>query len=136
MKIFPGKHIIFGVLLLIVDVTIYAQPVALNKEFHQKRREQLRAKMPDNSVAIFVSNPKQTRSADTEHRYKQNTDLYYFSGILDANVILFVFKNEVTIEGQKTNDLILISPKNAEEELWHGIMLGEQGAKEKLGDTC
>lgn len=133
MKIFPGKHIIFGVLLLIVDVTIFAQPVALNKEFHQKRREQLRAKMPDNSVAIFVSNPKQTRSADTEHRYKQNTDLYYFSGILDANVILFVFKNEVTIEGQKTNDMILISPKNAEEELWHGIMLGEQGAKEKSG---
>jgi Xaa-Pro aminopeptidase len=133
MKVFSFPYILFGLLFLMIDSTIYAQPVALNKEFHQKRREQLRAKMPDNSVAIFVSNPKQTRSADTEHRYKQNTDLYYFSGIQDANAILLVFKNEVNIEGQKTNDLIFISPKNADEELWHGIMLGEQGAKEKSG---
>jgi Xaa-Pro aminopeptidase len=116
-------------------ITIYAQPKRLTKDFHKERREQLRNKMPENSAAIFVSNPKQTRSADTEHRYKQNTDLYYFSGIHEANVILLVFKNDVVIQNQKAKDVILISPKNADEELWHGIMLGEEGAKEKSGVT-
>lgn len=133
MQVSLLKNIIFCFIVILIQATLYAQPPVLTKEFHQERRDQLRAKMPKNSVAIFVSNPKQTKSADTEHKYKQNTDLYYFSGINEANVILFVFKDEVKIEGQKIRDLILISPKNDYEELWHGFMLGEEGAKEKSG---
>lgn len=129
MKIFK-IFLFFFILQLSVS---NAQVLDLKKEFHEDRREQLRMKMPENSVAIFVSNPQQKRSISSYFKFKQNNDLFYFSGVNEPNTILFIFKNEVLIHNQMANEILFVSPKDKTKELWDGIMLGEAGASQKSG---
>jgi len=44
----------------------------LNATFHKNRREALRAKMPENSVAVFFSNPIRNRANDVDFVYHQD----------------------------------------------------------------
>jgi Xaa-Pro aminopeptidase len=106
----------------------------LTKEFHQGRRDALRAKMPDNSVMVVFSYPTRTFSNDVEYLYHQNPDMYYFSGYKEPNSLLLIFKEEQTDSlGNKYKELLFVQKRNARAEQWTGKRLGVDGAKEKLG---
>jgi len=49
-------------------ITIYDQDL-LSAEFHADRRNQLRNRMADNSVAIFLAAPVRNRSNDVNFEY-------------------------------------------------------------------
>lgn len=117
------------ILCFLTSLIAFAQSPSLSPDFHRERREALREKMPENSVTILVTNPQQKRSFSSTFKFKQNTDLYYFSGINEPNVVLFVFKEKFDFQGQQVDEILFISPKDPTKELWDGIMLGEEGAK-------
>jgi Xaa-Pro aminopeptidase len=117
------------ILFILISLNAFAQSPSLSPDFHRERREALREKMPENSVTVLVSNPQQKRSFSSTFKFKQNTDLYYFSGINEANVVLFVFKEKFDYQGQQVDEILFVSPKDPTKELWEGIMLGEEGAK-------
>ena len=60
------------------------------RDEHAKRRENLRARLGDTSVAVLVG--------ETGHvypvRFRQNPDLYYLSGIEEAGSVLVITPNE------------------------------------------
>lgn len=119
----------FILLFLLITAFVQAQLPTLSSMFHQQRREALREKMPENSVAIFVSNPQQKRSLSSSFKYKQNTDLFYLSGLNEPNIVLFVLKEKTKIDNQMVNEILFVSPRDPMKELWDGIMLGEEGAR-------
>ena len=106
----------------------------LSEEFHKNRRELLRSKMPENSVAVFFANPMRNRANDVDYIYHQDPDFYYLTGYKEPHSVLLVFSEDYTdSKGNTYNEKLFVQEKNARSEMWTGIRLGTQGAKEKLG---
>ena len=105
----------------------------LKPDFHQKRREALREKLPDNSVAVFFTNPIRNRSNDVDYIYHQDPDLFYLTGYKEPHAVLLIFKdNQTDAEGNVFNEAFFIQPRNPMIEMWLGKRLGEAGVKQKL----
>lgn len=105
----------------------------LKPEFHKGRREALRSQMPENSVAVFFTQPVKVRSMDTHFDYRPDSDFYYLTGFREPNAALIIFKEEQELDGVKSNEWIFVQPKDARAEMWDGERLGVSGVQEKLG---
>jgi Xaa-Pro aminopeptidase len=106
----------------------------LSKEWHKERRQKLREKLPENSVAVFFANAVRNRSNDVDYLYHQDTDFYYFSGYKEPDAVLLIFKDKQTAKnGTQYNEIIFVQPKNELSEIWTGRRLGDVGVKELLG---
>ncbi|MFV8376796.1 aminopeptidase P N-terminal domain-containing protein [Flavobacterium sp. LB1P62] len=106
----------------------------LSAQFHKERREALRKKMPNNSVAVFFGNPVRNRANDVDYVYHQDPDFYYLTGYKEPNCVLVIFSNNQTDKGGKNyNEILYVQEKNPKAEQWTGIRLGTEGAKKDLG---
>jgi Xaa-Pro aminopeptidase len=105
----------------------------LSKEFHAGRREALRNLMADSSVAVFFSSTIKTRSNDVDFEFHQDPNFYYLTGLNEPDAVLFVFKNDIQLDGVTCNEILFIQDRNPKTECWTGKLLGEDGAKNILG---
>jgi Xaa-Pro aminopeptidase len=106
----------------------------LSAQFHKERREALRSKMPNNSLAVFFGNPVRNRANDVDYVYHQDPDFYYLTGYKEPNSVLVIFSNNQTNkEGNTYNEMLYVQQKNPKAEQWTGIRLGTEGAKKDLG---
>jgi len=105
----------------------------LPAEFHRNRREEVRKQMPENSVAVLFSAPVRNRSNDDDFQYHQSPNFYYLTGNTEPNSMLIITKNEIEIEGKKSNEFLFVQNKNAAREVWTGRRLGKDGAQALLG---
>ena len=103
------------------------------KEFHTARRAALRAALPDNSVAVFFSNPVRNRSGDGDFEYHQDPNFYYLTGLTEPDAVLLVFKETQDFDSIKTNEFLFLQERDAQQELWTGRILGTAAAKGMLG---
>ena len=92
----------------------------LKKEFHSERREQLRAKLPKNSVAVFFANPVRNRANDVNYVYHQDPNFYYLTGYKEPNALIFIFKENHTIGNKTFNEVIFVQERNENAEMWNG----------------
>lgn len=104
----------------------------LPASFHAERRQALRDKMPDGSVAVLFAAPLKTRSNDILYQYHQNPDFYYFSGLKEPHAMLLVFKEEYYFDTLRTNEILFIQESNPDLEKWEGRHLGTEGASKLL----
>jgi Xaa-Pro aminopeptidase len=97
---------------------------------YRARIDEFWSKMRDNSVAIVVANPERTRSNDTEHGYRQSSDLLYLTGFPEADAVVAITK----LSGKyKKRVIMFVRPKDRAREIWTGIRCGVEGAKKKFG---
>ena len=54
----------------------------IDPQLFKKNRNNFFCKMENNSIAIFHSNDLMPKNADQVMKFKQNSDLFYLSGIL------------------------------------------------------
>jgi Xaa-Pro aminopeptidase len=134
MKLFGLKSLLF----LFVFSAGYAQNNEtpqdfLKKEFHLERREQLRNKLPKNSVAVFFANPVRNRANDVEYVYHQDPNFYYLTGYKEPNALLFIFKENQTIGNKTFNEVIFVQERDKSAEMWNGKRKGVEGVQDELG---
>ncbi len=91
--------------------------------FFKDKRKEFCSRLPDNCIAIIVSNPEQTRSNDTEYLYRQSSDVLYLSGFPEPESVLLFVKRK-----GKTRFIMFVLPKDAERETWTGRRFGVKGA--------
>jgi Xaa-Pro aminopeptidase len=99
----------------------------LSPEFHANKRQVLRDKMPEKSVAILFSNPVKNRSNDVDFQYHQDPNFYYLTGLREPNSMVVIFKEEIEIRGKKTNEIIFVQERNEKKEQWDGKRVGKEG---------
>ena len=104
----------------------------LGSEFHTKKRQEFRDKMPQNSVAFFFTSPIMKRSNDTDFMYHQDPNFYYLSGWREPHGVLVIFKDDQQDDKGLFNEILFVREKNEYREMWDGRRLGLQGAK-KMG---
>lgn len=106
----------------------------LSKEFHKGRRDALREKMPDNTVAVFFANPIRNRANDVDYVYHQDPNFYYLTGYKEPHAVLLIFSETFTDDnGNSYNEKLFVQQRDPRAEQWTGRRLGVEGAKNKLG---
>lgn len=122
----------FTVLLFLIVCSVNSQSIPANilsEEFHKNKRNEVRAMLPANSVAVFFSNPIRNRSNDVNFHYHQDPNFYYLTGYREPHSLLLIFSND----SADANEMIFVQPRNPDAERWDGIRLGVEGVRNKLG---
>ena len=76
--------------------------------------------MKPNSIAIFVSNDEWPMNGDAIHRFKQNSDLFWLSGITQEDSMIILFPDNPDPKYREV--LVLVRPNELKEK-WDGKRL-------------
>ncbi|MFT6035491.1 MAG: Xaa-Pro aminopeptidase, partial [Marivirga sp.] len=104
----------------------------LSSEFHQDRREVLRSKMPQNSVAVFFSNAVRNRANDVDYKYHQDPNFYYLTGQMAPHGLLMIFSEEQEANGKRFKEILFVRGRNALKELYEGARFSPEEAAAKM----
>lgn len=90
-----------------------------SKLFTENRQRFIKAMQP-NSIAIFVSNDAFPSNGDALHTFKQNSDLYWLSGITQEDSMVILYPDNA--EKKYKEVLVLVRPNELKEK-WDGKRL-------------
>ena len=102
----------------------------LNPEIFINNRKRFVAGMQPNSIAIFVSNDEFPKNGDALHRFKQNSDLFWLSGIEQEDSLVILYPD--FYDEQYREVLVLVRPNELKEK-WDGKRLRSKEATDISG---
>jgi Xaa-Pro aminopeptidase len=97
-----------------------------------QNRKRFVAQMQKNSIAVFVGNDEFPTNGDALHPYKQNSDLYWLSGIEQEGTMLVLFPDNPDPKYREV--LVLVRPQELK-EIWDGKRLRTNEATAISGMT-
>ncbi|OYZ01207.1 MAG: X-Pro aminopeptidase [Sphingobacteriia bacterium 28-36-52] len=89
-------------------------------------RKRFVSHMLPNSIAVFVSNDEWPSNGDALHSFKQNSDLYWLSGIVQEDSMVILFPDNPDPKFREV--LVLVRPNELKEK-WDGKRLRSGEAK-------
>ncbi|MBI3138236.1 MAG: aminopeptidase P N-terminal domain-containing protein [Sphingobacteriales bacterium] len=102
----------------------------LNPELFVQNRQRFVSRMQKNSIAIFVSNDEVPVNGDAIYTFKQNTDLFWLSGITQEESMLILFPDNPDPKYREV--LVLVRPNELKEK-WDGKRLRVKEAQATSG---
>lgn len=102
----------------------------LNPQLFINNRKRFVKEMLPNSIAIFVSNDEFPSNGDALHAFKQNTDLFWLSGINQEDSMVILFPDNPDPKYREV--LVLVRPNELKEK-WDGKRLRAKEAAEISG---
>ena len=102
----------------------------IDKELFIQNRQKFVKELKSNSIAIFNSNDIVPTSADGTMKFKQQTDLFYLSGIDQEESILVVFPDA---KDPKFKEVLFLRETNEEIAIWEGHKYTKEEAREASG---
>jgi len=95
-----------------------------------RNRQKLADKLEKNSVAIVHSNDQMLRNGDQFFPYRQNSDLFYLTGIEQEMTILLLCPDH---SGENRHELLFIREPDPKLESWEGKKLDKKRAEKISG---
>src|SRR5215467_10582418 len=92
----------------------------LNPEIFIQNRKRFVQQMEKNSIAIFVSNDEVPMNGDAIYPFKQNSDLFWLSGVVQEDSMVILFPDNPDPKYREV--LVLIRPNELKEK-WDGKRL-------------
>jgi Xaa-Pro aminopeptidase len=92
----------------------------LNPEIFIQNRKRFMERMTKNSIAIFNSNDELPSNGDALHRFKQNSDLLWLTGIEQEESMLVLFPDN---PDEKYREVLVLVRPNELKEKWDGHRL-------------
>jgi Xaa-Pro aminopeptidase len=102
----------------------------LNPEIFIKNREHFINRMEKNSIAIFVSNDEMPVNGDALYPFKQNSDLFWLSGVTQEDSMVILFPDNPDPKYREV--LVLVRPNELKEK-WDGKRLRANEAQAMSG---
>ncbi|MBI1341441.1 MAG: M24 family metallopeptidase [Terrimonas sp.] len=102
----------------------------LNPELFVKNRERFMNAMQKNAIAIFVSNDEVPTNGDALYPFKQNSDLFWLSGITQEDSMVILFPDNPDPKYREV--LVLVRPNELKEK-WDGKRLRVKEARDISG---
>src|SRR6476660_252102 len=102
----------------------------LNPEIFIKNRERFTKEMKPDSIAIFVSNDEVPVNGDALYPFKQNSYLFWLSGIVQEDTMVILFPDN---PDPKYREILVLVRPNELKEKWDGKRLRIQEAQEISG---
>jgi len=95
-------------------------------EFAQRRSRLMEA--VGTGAVIFASAPLVPHHKDVEHSFRQDSDLYYFTGFPEPESVAVIVPHH-----PEHRFVLFVRPKDAEKETWTGYRVGVEDAKTRYG---
>lgn len=92
----------------------------LNPDIFRQNRKRFIDKMEPGSIAIFNSNDELPMNGDALYRFKQNSDLYWLTGIEQEDTMLLLFPGN---PDKKYREVLVLVRPNELKEKWDGHRL-------------
>jgi len=102
----------------------------LNKDLFTENRKRFIARMEKNAIAIFVSNDEVSSNGDAIYSFKQNSDLFWLSGVTQEDSMVILFPDNPDPKYREV--LVLVRP-NKTKEKWDGKRLRVNESREISG---
>ncbi|MBA2563165.1 MAG: aminopeptidase P N-terminal domain-containing protein [Chitinophagaceae bacterium] len=102
----------------------------LNPEIFIENRKRFTNKMEKNAIAIFNSNDELPASGDQLHPFKQNSDLFWLTGIEQEESMLIIFPGN---PDKKYREVLVLIRPNELKEKWDGHRLTASEAESISG---
>ena len=100
----------------------------IDNKLFKKNRLQFSELLLNNSIAIFNSNDLMPKNADQLMAFKQNSDIFYLSGIDQEETILVIIKKHHQI-----NVFLFVRETSETLKIWEGEKLSKEKAKDISG---
>lgn len=104
----------------------------LDRRIFEQNRKKFISSMESGSIAIFNSNDELPMNGDALHRFKQNSDLYWLTGIEQEDTMLILFPENPDPKFRVV--LVLVRPNELKEK-WDGHRLRASEATAISGIT-
>jgi Xaa-Pro aminopeptidase len=98
----------------------------LNAALFTENRKRFTSQLQKNSIAIFVSNDEVASNGDAIYHFKQNSDLFWLSGITQEDSMVILFPDNPDANYREV--LVLVRPNELKEK-WDGKRLRVQEAQ-------
>ena len=121
------------VLLLLVSVTLVSAGPAAAGEFQDDlaaRRARVMERLTPETMLILWSAPVKVYSHDVDYEFRQDSNLYYLTGIDQPETILVLMPGN-----ERRREIVFISPRDPVREHWEGHLLTAAEATEQSGIT-
>jgi Xaa-Pro aminopeptidase len=102
----------------------------LNPQIFKQNRQRFIKEMQPASIAIFVSNDEFPSNGDAIYTFKQNSDLYWLTGIVQEDTLLVLFPGHPDPKYREV--LVLVRPNELKEK-WDGKRLRANEGKNISG---
>ncbi len=109
---------------------MYKKYHTLNKELFILNRANFIKHLKANSIAIFNSNDEHPMNGDAYHNFKQNSDLFYLSGVDQEDSVLVIYPDSVL---EEFREALFIKRTNDAMVTWNGYKLSMDQAREVSG---
>ncbi|MDQ3071769.1 MAG: aminopeptidase P family protein [Bacteroidota bacterium] len=93
-------------------------------------RKKFIKELKTNSIAIFFSNDILPDSADAYHRFRQNPDIFWLTGIDQEETILVLYPDAPNSEWR---EMLFVRETNQEIAIWEGEKYTKEGATAQSG---
>jgi Xaa-Pro aminopeptidase len=102
----------------------------ISSELFKLNRKRFAQKMVPDAIAIFHSNDLMPRNGDTFYPFRQNSDLFYLSGLDQEETVLVLFPDCIK-EG--FHELAFIKRSDEKSRLWEGAGYSKEKARQISG---
>ncbi len=104
----------------------------LDTSLYISNRKKLHTNLKKNAVAVICSNDEMHRTGDQNYKYRQNSDLYYLTGINQERTTLVIVPDHPE---EKLREILFIRKIDRDLKIWQGHKLSIQEAKDISGIT-
>lgn len=102
----------------------------IDSQLFVQNRKQYTSHLKPNSIAIFNSNDEMPFNADQTHPWKQNSDIFYLSGIDQEETILLIYPDS---PNPKYREALFLKKTNEHIAIWEGHKYTEAEARAASG---
>ncbi|HVG13896.1 MAG TPA: aminopeptidase P N-terminal domain-containing protein [Chitinophagaceae bacterium] len=102
----------------------------LNNELFITNRKRFTEKLKPSSIAIFTSNDEVPSNGDALYPFKQNSDLYWLTGIVQEHTMVILFPDN---PDPKYREVLVLTKPNELKEKWDGKRLRKNEVLEISG---
>ena len=100
----------------------------IDPNLFKSNRSELFKLLSNNSIAIFNSNDLMPKNADQLMSFKQNSDMFYLSGVDQEETILVLMKCD-----EKMEEILFVRETNDAIKIWEGEKISQEQAKNISG---
>jgi len=100
---------------------------------YKERRTKLISEFSNKSVILSFSADIRNRQNDVDYEYRQNSNLWYLTGMPDAGSALLLIPQGFEYKGKNVTEILFVTPRAVEREVWVGTRLGLNEVEPILG---
>lgn len=102
----------------------------ISSELFKTNRKKLVKNLQTNSLVIVQANDQMPRNGDTLFKYRQNSDMFYLTGLDQEDTILLICPD---FPDEKYREIVFTTQTNDELRTWHGHKYTKVEAREISG---